>query len=408
MERNFKVTFSGNRSSSDPFKDGQMQINFWYTFSGPEIDLAKTEDMIITSSAEDETNLYKIPYHKIFGSGANPEEGQPNAFVNHPIMMNYVPDFTYGIDVDDTQTGLTATSADSEEGSQYTFYRREYRKYVQDNYYDRTSNREIDGAAGAPQYEFIGEWEPVAVAFSRSVFRDFNIKAGHSYQYILYPNSIMSKQLFANGEEGTAQVYGKPVEINYDDWNIVELIPENNAVDAPILKKTYRANVNNMWFFKYNLDVGAQKQNFTKTQIQTLGKYTKISHGAQNNVSGSVSCYMGSEIVPYSREGYVERMRRSITHPLSTNEKAFMLQQWRKFAFSSNPKLLRDPKGQSWIVTILSDQNTPNMNYYNYPDRISFDWVEIESTDNVVIYGDSSGLPTPGKCNSIWNPKIIH
>ena len=79
--------------------------------------------------------------------------------------------------------------------------------------------------------------------------------------------------------------------------------------------------------FKYSLDVGSQKQTIIKTQVNTLGQYPRIAHGKQNNISGSVSCLLGSEIVPYSKDGYIERMWRSISKPLSTNERILMLQK---------------------------------------------------------------------------------
>ena len=46
-----------------------------------------------------------------------------------------------------------------------------------------------------------------------------------------------------------------------------------------------------------------------------------------NNISGDVSCFLGSEIVPYSSNGYIERMRNSIRAPLSTNEKALIIRR---------------------------------------------------------------------------------
>ena len=47
------------------------------------------------------------------------------------------------------------------------------------------------------------------------------------------------------------------------------------------------------------------------------------------------------------KESYIERLRASREKPLSTNEKIKMLQQWRAFVASPNPKLLKDIKGQA-------------------------------------------------------------
>lgn len=154
--------------------------------------------------------------------------------------------------------------------------------------------------------------------------------------------------------------------------------------------------------FKYSLDVGSQKQTLTKNQVTTLGQYPRVAHGSQNSISGSVSCLLGSEIVPYSKDGYVERMWMSIRQPLSTNEKILMLQKWRQFVFSKNPKLLKDTKGQSWIVSIIDNSNSPYNSYQNQPDKITFSWVEIESTDNIIIYGSGEEVERCGGASSLW------
>jgi len=85
----------------------------------------------------------------------------------------------------------------------------------------------------------------------------------------------------------------------------------------------------------------------TKNEVQTLGQFSRISHGKTNNISGEVSCLLGSEIIPMSKTGYIERLAQSRYTPLSTNEKIKMLQQWRNIVYSKNPKLLRDIKGQA-------------------------------------------------------------
>ena len=196
------------------------------------------------------------------------------------------------------------------------------------------------------------------VRTSSSYFRDFNIKAGHSYQYVMYPTESSVRQAFALNRvkkddytvstiDNSVTAAGDAIHTNWPEWSITELLPVQNKLDAPIIKKIYQADVSNIWFFKYNLEVGSQKQNITKTQITTLGQYPRIAHGQLNHLSGDVSCMLGSEIVPYSQYGYVERMRKSISLPLSTNEKIYMLNKWRALVYSKNPKLLKDNKGQS-------------------------------------------------------------
>lgn len=286
-----------------------------------------------------------------------------------------------------------------------------------------------------PAYgQYIGEWEPVLLgvslnSFSESnytdedgthyvytlEFRDYHVSAGHSYQYIVYcsrteNNETIDSQLFANwdvdgimfesippqknrqgavypGGAHTASINGAPVRVNWDFWNMVELVPEKVNVDSPVVKKAYKVDLSQVWQFKFSLETGAQTQNISRSEFQTLGEFPRIGFGRSNYVSGDVSALLGSEVIPYAG-GYIERLSKSPLNPASTNERVALLNQWRKFVYSKNPKLLRDIKGQQWIVQIVSSSNTPKNFYRNQPDTISFQWKQIGDTQNTIIYAD--------------------
>lgn len=289
---------------------------------------------------------------------------------------------------------LSYTDSSGEEEGGYSIYRREYQAY-----------RQKVGSL-LPLITIVQkEWEPVALRTTLSSLRDFNIKSGHSYQYVIYAaDKEKIKGVFANGP-GEVIPYVEnsvPLVPIWDEWSIAELKPVDVPVDAPIVRKAFEVDLDNIWLFKYGLETGSQNQNFQKNEIQTLGRYSKIGYGKANSISGDVSCYLGSEIIPYTSEGYIERMRGSIASPLSSNDKAYMLQKWREFAFSPNPKLLKDIKGQSWIVQIMSSSNSPKNFYVNQPDTISFSWKQIDDTDGVIIIGSGKTLPKTGKCAEVW------
>lgn len=290
---------------------------------------------------------------------------------------------------------------------------------------------------------FTGPWEPVSIKGTTGYFYDFNITNGRSYQYIMYPSDSLSdnndsvadtvSQVFANsvstvdgakyyvwkpnpdddgqgemieGTEETSGKYGAPVVTNWDSWSICELEPVEFDEDIPIVKNTYQVNLDQVWMFKYSLETGSQTQNISRNEIQTLGQFPKIGFGETNYISGEVSALLGDEIIPYSKEKYIERLRESRLKPLSTNEKAKMLKQWRAFVGSKNPKLLRDIKGQSWIVQIMGSSNTPKNFYLNQPDTISFQWKQVEDTSNVVIYSriEDTDEQSAAKGSDTWDP----
>lgn len=267
---------------------------------------------------------------------------------------------------------------------------------------------------------FKGEWEPVVLKTNVVAMYDYNIKNNKSYQYILYPNDKMSFdvqgtdtsvkdiQVFANsidvpiwipdtkyptsqgkisiGDMDTSYQTGAPVTPKWGEWSICELIPQVSIEDTPSIKQAYTVNTDQIWLFKYSLETGDQIQNIARSEFQTLGQFSKIGYGNTNYISGDVKALLGSEIILASKAKYVERLRKSRITALSTNEKIEMLEKWKELVNSKNPKLLKDIKGQSWIVQILSSSNTPSNFYLNQPDTISFKWKQIEDTKNIIIY----------------------
>ena len=366
-----KIKFSFSGVGANPKHDGTMSVNYFYMV--PEVPETFPKG--------------KTPYTELL-EAASKQSIYAN-FTNMPEL-----------NIRSSDGVLTNTS----NGTKYSVYKREYQVFEKE-----LSILNADVSSEAECATYAGPWTPVALLIEEPFIRDFNVTSGRSYQYVVYPYSYGGDslvQIYANvdqGEDKSKAENSAPVLTNWDEWSITELIPVETPVDAPIIKKAYRADINNTWLFKYSLQTGEQTQNFQKQDIQTLGQYNKFGYGQQNFVSGNVSGLLGSEIVPYSKYAYIERRRQSIKAPLSTNEKVELLRQWRRFAFSPNPKLLKDIKGQSWIVQIVSSSNSPQNFYANQPDTISFSWKEMSGLDHITIIGDGSEeLPKPGQCNSIW------
>ena len=255
---------------------------------------------------------------------------------------------------------------------------------------------------------------------------DFNVKSGYSYQYVIFPGDYSASMLRVpyiyantgkteNGKSIGTSIYdqdngwrpfssrlSKPVRSTLQYWSIVNLVPtqENSQIGTDI--NTYVADTDNVWMFKYQLENGSLTQNISKNELSTLGQYPKIGIGKKNFLSGSVSCYLGSEIIPLSKAGYIERTPASRDVPMSTNEKAFMVEKWREFVATGTPKLLRDTKGQSWIVQIMDGTTTTNETISIKPDTISFSWRQIADTNDVIIYARQDQTDFSETCADEW------
>ena len=229
-------------------------------------------------------------------------------------------------------------------------------------------------------------YSPVAINTTQTTVYDFNVTAGREYQYIAYS---------AEGNPTAIQKLEQPIKVDWDCWSLTELTPVRIDTASPAIKKAYVANPTNVWLFKYDVESGDQAQNISKTEQKTLGQFPRFAHGRQNNISSSVSCYLGSEIInlgclteeekiPYA-QGYLERLPWK-SH-LTTNQKVMMLQEWRKIVASKNPKLIKDRKGQAFIVQITNGSNKPTDNIGYQPDKINFSWTQIASLDDTIITG---------------------
>jgi hypothetical protein len=314
-----------------------------------------------------------------------------------PFIMNYyVPSKAIGTKygISSAASGLYPLGA-SQQSYGVSFYRREYRKYA--NYV---------GGKQSSVVTVTGEWEPVTFSGIGTHIRDMNVQSGHTYEYVAYPSTSVHYEVRAvNQTTG-----GSTVTVGFPCWSITELTETDQTIEgSPTVKKVYQADLNNIWLLKFGLDSGAQSQNLARSEIQTLGAYPRYSQGLLNAASGSISCYLGSEVIPFDSEGgYVERLWAGIDNPgnvPSTNSGAAMLRAWKKFVYSKNPKLLKDMKGDSWIVQIESSSATPSNYIYGQPTQISFAWKQIATRDYAVIYGDGATmLPTLGQVGSRWIP----
>lgn len=271
--------------------------------------------------------------------------------------------------------------------------------YKKEIWYDRETGKSMEEPV----------WAPVVLNESSNIIRDFNIGNNRYYKYVF--------RLVENKADGGIEYQSGiivPIKTNWQGWSITEL----HETDDP---KVFTASPKDVWKFKYNISNGAQTQNVTKTQQDTLSRYPIFSHGVKNAVSGSVTCLLGREMInanytnkewvyeqdPNTSEpswienngpfknlgGYRERLGRVQSfcganpdylsasvlgfRNLTSNEAVDMLDKWRDVCYSGNPKLLKDQKGQTFIIQITDPSNTTNESWEKMPEEISFSWIEI-------------------------------
>lgn len=221
--------------------------------------------------------------------------------------------------------------------------------------------------------EALTSLEIVAQGLQQYHFKDYNVSNGRKYRYVIYPGQA----------DNEVQKLTANVPVNWDYWSLTELTPVDGSW------KSFTASSDNVWLFNLNVETGEQAQNIARNEQQTLSTYSRFSQGKMNYVSGSVSCLLGRDVIPAylakstDEAGYQEKLWND--RVLSSNQKVDMLLAWRKFVFSSNPKLLKDRFGQSFIVTLTQSSNKPMDNVRRQPNTISFSWTEVASLKDVTI-----------------------
>lgn len=280
--------------------------------------------------------------------------------------------------------------------------------YKKEIWYDRETGKSMEEPI----------WIPVALNESSNIIRDFNIGNNRYYKYVF--------RLVENRVDGGLEYQSGiivPIKTSWQGWSITEL----HETDDP---KVFTASPKDVWKFKYNISNGAQTQNVSKTQQDTLSRYPIFSHGVKNAVGGSVTCLLGREMInadytnkewvyeqdPNTSEpiwietngpfknlgGYRERLGRvqnfcganpdylsaSVLgfRNLTSNEAVDMLDKWRDVCYSGNPKLLKDQKGQTFIIQITDPSNTTNESWEKMPEEISFSWIEIADAKDCRIF----------------------
>lgn len=118
---------------------------------------------------------------------------------------------------------------------------------------------------------------------------------------------------------------------------------------------------NNIWQFNLAMQNSGITQNINKTVYTTFGKYARTGKSKNNYDTSSISCQFGE----ISNNVYYEPSDK--------------LESWKEFINNGNMKLLKDMKGNAWIIDIVSSSITPNDTMIEIPSTLSFEWVQLNN-----------------------------
>ena len=238
-------------------------------------------------------------------------------------------------------------------------------------------------------------------------FIDYNITTDNYYHYLAAIEVTTSEgleyKLYQNYTDET-QTKLNYLYVQWGDWTICDI--EDSTENGIYFKS------GDMWHLKYNMsDDMTNTMNTGVTMWETLGRYGKYSIGQKNFDSGSISCLLGD--IDYYNDysirnkfktdpktgklyeseeqdkifnqricGYNEKINKDSKYGRQVEkEKA-----WKSFITNGKLKLLKDYKGNSWIVMVQANP-TYQVDYKSnlMETMVSFEWQEAEDVSKVAI-----------------------
>lgn len=210
---------------------------------------------------------------------------------------------------------------------------------------------------------------------------DYNVANKHNYTYYVFKEDS-NKSSAANISNTLETCWwnwsvtglNKADEINAREWwekenwddikDHSDLFYEGNA------NKLYYTNKDEVWNFKLNITSGDMTANISKTEYQTLGRFPKISGGKMNYYTGSLTCIIGD----IENNIYVEKAQK--------------MDDWSAFCNDGRPKLLKDIKGNKFLIDIISTSISTDNVTREQAGTMTFNWTQIGDASDVTIIGE--------------------
>ena len=245
---------------------------------------------------------------------------------------------------------------------------------------------------------------------------DYNIESGQYYHYLATVNEAdgtVSTYSMINEQTGEDEYYRR----TFGNWTICNV--EEDFENENVYIKTGKT-----WNLGYNIDTPSFNQSLSVTSWDTLGRYPKVSIGERNYDTSRFTGLLGlikeytsydfvgqnnyQQIIPMVLNDYTEKNETfnnskyenyeidladnykyacevwTVTNKYATEMDK--LKAWKEFMSDGELKLLRDNKGNTWIIQI-SEPPEYSINYISnrQQTQISFTWKEVINASNISI-----------------------
>ena len=187
---------------------------------------------------------------------------------------------------------------------------------------------------------------------------DYGVVNNTNYRYYIFQedDSAVSEAVISNN-----------VQTCWWDWSLVDLIPSDED-------NLYYVDDSNIWKFDLNLSSASMTNTMSTTVYDSLAQYPKVSVGNTNYSTGGITCLLGS----ISRDG---------SSALTYQEPAILMDLWKTFCSNGRMKLLKDRKGNAYLVAITNNSSQIDDVLSEQPNTITFNWVQVGDISNTSAVG---------------------
>ena len=187
---------------------------------------------------------------------------------------------------------------------------------------------------------------------------DYGVVNNTNYRYYIFQedDSAVSEAVISNN-----------VQTCWWDWSLADLIPSDED-------NLYYVDDSNIWKFDLNLSSASMTNTMSTTVYDSLAQYPKVSVGNTNYSTGGITCLLGS----ISRDG---------SSALTYQEPAILMDLWKAFCSNGRMKLLKDRKGNAYLVAITNNSSQIDDVLSEQPNTITFNWVQVGDISNTAAVG---------------------
>lgn len=247
-------------------------------------------------------------------------------------------------------------SVDTNDGS------REFNCYIDNDNNDIRISYNISKPA-LVEREDINTLDTERVVFGYQPAHDYLTASNKNYQYHII-DIINENDEWKYGSKYTSEILS-PVWCNWAIYSLEEWRNLNTYVPN---KETYR--VSGSWKLFINAEEGDIIQNINRHVHVGYYDKPKVTVNDNNYISGTLSCDI-TQISPVDSK---------------LTDSIYKVQEWRKFITENELFLLKNPKGDVWVVSI-TDNPTTKYNYQNKLKQttVSFSFTECKDIKDIAI-----------------------